>query len=343
MLCLVKDLTCVGPTLPNSMMHVLVLFLASRAQRRLHQPCSVSPLLRPARRRGRCQQHASGCMQALCSKNLSCWNNVVRSAPPSKLLDRSSEGLHQSSIPTSSLVAPSVAFRVFPGCVPNGNPIVLQECNNDSLQVSPHILPTRCWTFRHHRRRNFCPDLPSLGPDSVVVFPKYEPLLDEVTRDLDCWLGVWMQECASTSAAAFVRACLIHVGGPPFHKLSAPMLPFSMAVHWLASRCASSRSSLRLGPSLGCTGHIQTQILGWMCMSCLARVDTTCLAMRGVVAMTTDFEATASMSSRKSRTSCNAASTALLTTPLGEKCVRSSTHCAVVVGGCNSCDFYRMS
>ena len=48
------------------------------------------------------------------------------------------------------------------------------------------------------------------------------------------------------ASAALVRACLIHVGGapqPPFHRLSAPMLPFSIAVHWLALRstCQTSR------------------------------------------------------------------------------------------------------
>ena len=62
--CLVKDLTCVPSALPNSMMHVLVLVLTSRAKRRFHQPCSISPLLRPARRPCRSQEHASGCMQA---------------------------------------------------------------------------------------------------------------------------------------------------------------------------------------------------------------------------------------------------------------------------------------
>ena len=45
-LCLVKNFTCVGSTLPNAMVHVLVLLLASRAYRRLHQPCSVTSLLR---------------------------------------------------------------------------------------------------------------------------------------------------------------------------------------------------------------------------------------------------------------------------------------------------------
>ena len=40
-----------------------------------NHPCSISPLLGPARRRSRRQQHASGC---------SCLTNVVKSAPPSK-------------------------------------------------------------------------------------------------------------------------------------------------------------------------------------------------------------------------------------------------------------------
>ena len=39
----------------------------------------------------------------------------------------------------------------------------------------------------------FCPDFPDLGPDSVIVFPKDEPLPDEITRDLNCWIGIWVQ------------------------------------------------------------------------------------------------------------------------------------------------------
>ena len=73
----------------------------------------------------------------------------------------------------------------------------------------------------------FAQTFPILAPDSVIVFPKYEPLPDEITRDLDCWVGVWMQECVivvvrhlprpphRAASAALVRACLIHVGGAP--------------------------------------------------------------------------------------------------------------------------------
>ena len=37
-------------------------------------------------------------------------------------------------------------------------------------------------------------------------------------------------------------------------------------------------------------------LASWMCMSCLAREETTCLAIFGVVAMTTHLEATANLS-----------------------------------------------
>ena len=80
-LCLVKDLTCAGSTSPNSTMDVLVLLLASRAARRLHQPCTISSRLRPARCCSRWQEHSSGCMQVLFLQILVM--HVVRSAPPS--------------------------------------------------------------------------------------------------------------------------------------------------------------------------------------------------------------------------------------------------------------------
>ena len=72
-------------------------------------------------------------------------------------------------------------------------------------------------------------------------------------------------------------------------------------------------------------------------MSCVASEETICLAISAVVAMTTDLEATASLFPCR---------TALLTTSLSGACVRcakSSTHCAVVVDGCSSCDFCKMS
>ena len=156
----------VGTALPNSVMRLLVLYLASRAERRLHQPCTISSLLRPARRCSRCQKRSSRCMQAFFSKNLSCLNN-----------------------------APSVAFRVFPRCVSNGSPIVLHECNDYSWHMSPHIPPTGCWIPCHNRCRNDRRDLSNLGPDSVVALPKSEPLPDDIAREKNCWIVFWVQEC----------------------------------------------------------------------------------------------------------------------------------------------------
>ena len=232
MLCLVKDLTCVGSALPNSMKHILVGFLASRAKRRVHQTSSISPLLRPARCCSRCQQHASGCMQApslqelivfeqrgeVCPAIQTCSQLMPCSLLPQLPLNRRTEGLPKSPFinsHTSCLESPSVAFRVFPGCVSNGNPVVLHECNNDSRHVSPHVPPSGCRTSRHHRRRNFCPDFSNVGPESVIVLPKDKPLPNEITRDLNCWVGIGMQECncrgqtpASTSAlCSFSRSC----------------------------------------------------------------------------------------------------------------------------------------
>ena len=40
-----------------------------------------------------------------------------------------------------------------------------------------------------------CPNFANLGLDSVVVLPKDKPLPDEIARDLDCWIGVWVQKC----------------------------------------------------------------------------------------------------------------------------------------------------
>ena len=56
-------------------------------------------------------------------------------------------------------------------------------------------LPSGCRTPRHHRCCNLCPDFSHLGPDSVTVLPKDGPLPDEITRDLNCWIGNWVQEC----------------------------------------------------------------------------------------------------------------------------------------------------
>ena len=41
----------------------------------------------------------------------------------------------------------------------------------------------------------FAQTFPIFGPDSVVVFPRDKPLPDEIARDLNCWIGVWVQEC----------------------------------------------------------------------------------------------------------------------------------------------------
>ena len=76
--------------------------------------------------------------------------------------------------------------------------------------MAAHILPTHCWLSRHHHSRDFCPHLPKFGPDSVVVFPKHKPLSDEIGRDLDCWIGVWTQECdcrGETSASSSALSC----------------------------------------------------------------------------------------------------------------------------------------
>ena len=219
--CLVKDLTCVGSTFPHTMIHVLVHLLASRAQQRFHQPCSISSLLRPARRCSRCQQHASGCMQAPFSKNLSCLNNVVRSAPPSKPAPNSCLAAFshncpsiearkacqnpQSSIPTP----PALRLHLLPsGSCQDACRMEIQLCCK-SITLTTDKCPRTCLQLVVGL---FCPDFPDLGPGSLVVFPNYEPLPDEITRDLDCWIGVWTQQCdrggltpASTSALCSFR------------------------------------------------------------------------------------------------------------------------------------------
>ena len=140
---------------------------------------------------------------------------MVKSAPPSKTAPNSCLAAFshycpsiearkacqnpQSSIPTPPALRlhqlPSWSFQyVFR----MGIQLCCKSVTMTADKCPPHIPPTGCWTSRHHRCRCLCPDFPDLGPDSVVVFPKYEPLPDETTRDLDCWIGVWMQECESS-------------------------------------------------------------------------------------------------------------------------------------------------
>ena len=171
--------------------------------------------------------------------------------------------------------------------------------------------------------------------------------------------------CAAS--AALVLACPTHVGGAPTAAVPQALCAQAPVLHKRALACFEVHlpNLAHLLVRLPALAHLLAMarrigflaldtsspkslawLASWMCMSCLAREGTTCLATLDVVAMTTDLEATANLSSCKTRTNCNAASPVLLTTlPGGDcvRCARSSTHCALVVDGRRSCDFCRMS
>ena len=109
-----------------------------------------------------------------CSQFVSC------SLLPQLLLNRSSEGLPETLVIDShspSLQSPSVAFGIFPGCAPNGNPIVLYECDNDSLQRTAGLLAIIGVAFFAHT-------FPIWGLILWLLSQQHKPLSDE--RDLDC-------------------------------------------------------------------------------------------------------------------------------------------------------------
>ena len=203
LLCLVKDLTCVCTALPNSMVHVLVLFLASRADRRLHQPCTISSLPRPARRRCRRQEHASGCMQALSFQEFVMPEQRGKDLPrPPSLCPAFChncpwiDARKDSSNPTP----PALRLHLLPsGSFQDVCRMGVQLCCMSvtmTADMCPRTYsPTGFWTPRHHRCRNLRQNFPNLGPESVVVLPKYEPLPDEIARDLNSWISAWVQEC----------------------------------------------------------------------------------------------------------------------------------------------------
>ena len=163
----------------------------------------------PAQERRSCVQHdavaaASNMPRAACmpllSKSLSCLNSVVRWAPPSKPGPNSCPAAFSHSCPSRKALK---ACQKPQSPIPNPPVLRLHRlpsgsfqdvCDNDSRQMAHPIPPTHGWISRHHRSRNFCPHLLNLGPDSA--FPKHKPLSDEIARDQDCWIRVWMQECS---------------------------------------------------------------------------------------------------------------------------------------------------
>ena len=171
----------------------------------------------------------------LFSKNLSCLDNVVRSAPPSK----------SALQPSPTIVPQSKLGRL--ARIPNHQfPHVLRlhllrsgsfqdvcrlgiqlccksvtttadKCSRAYLQRVAGLLAIIAVAF-------FCPDNPILGPDSLIVFPK------KMSQCLMRLHGIWIAGSAfgcksaivvvkhlprpphCAASAAFVRVCLIHVG-----------------------------------------------------------------------------------------------------------------------------------
>ena len=210
----------------------------------------------------------------ICPAIQACSQLMPRSLLPQVPLNRSTEGLPKSPVinsHTSCLESPYTAFRVFPGCVSNGKPICCMSvamtadmCPRTYLHLVVGLLAIIAIAI-------FAQMLPIFGPGSVIVLPKYQSLPNEITRDLNCWVGIGMQKCncrgqtpASTSALCSFRRSGPRLLDPRWrctHRHSSisflrPGPPFSRAARWLASKSThrtshTSRSSSRLGPSLG--------------------------------------------------------------------------------------------
>ena len=159
---------------------------------------------------------ASSMPRAACrpffSTNLSCLNNVVRSAPPSKpvphsclvafshncssIQARKACQNPQSSIPTLPALRvhllPSGSFHdVFRMGVQlccMSVTMTADMCPRTNLQRIAGLLAIIAVSI-------FAQTLPILGLVLWLCSPEDKPLPDEIARDLNCWIGVWVQRC----------------------------------------------------------------------------------------------------------------------------------------------------
>ena len=205
--------------------------LAPHCQTRWNMSSSASSHLghsgvstKPARYRRSWVQHdavaaASSMPRAACkpllSKNLSCLNNVVRSAPLSKPAPSSClaafshncpsiEARKACQNPQSSIPTPP-ALRVH--LLPSGSFQDVCRMGTQLCCMSVTMTADMCPRTYLHLVAGllaiiavaiFAQTFPSnVGPESVIVLPKDKPLPNEISRDLNCWVGIGMQEVCS--------------------------------------------------------------------------------------------------------------------------------------------------